>query len=386
MTSSTPPPPTAQHSNDLEASSFTDDYLQVDTHSFGYDEENSSDEMKNHPEHLESSSSSSDVAFFLQDVDLGEPTSQSGTTHHAICNDHSTTVKRRQRKPQTPKEQFCGCCQDSNSTISMDYDLDDDQVFFDDGGILRYCRILPPRPDEHSVKRRIRFLLWWTMLLDLAVAVVSLLSFGPVVTCCGEPILVMAGMDLDQVIPICLYVYLGVVLLEILPVVREGCIPWNLMNPLLGFALGFVLFLNGAPMVALVTWTIQIVSVALEFVTYRHYSILWKESKQRLEMAERKRGGGHKQERDRRELCRRRRKALFRLRKHMIGVSINVLLVIATLLLIVYLARQEGMCIQNGGTPSLFLVQEEMECQPASKRYETCDLDLGETECYFPFF
>ena len=72
----------------------------------------------------------------------------------------------------------------------------------------------------------------------------------------------------------------------------------------------------------------------------------------------------------------------------MIGVSINVLLVIGTLLMIVYVAKRGGMCIQDGGTPSLFLFRDDMECTNASeqRRYETCNLDLGETECYFPFF
>jgi len=147
-------------------------------------------------------------------------------------------------------------------------------------------------------------------------------------------------------------------------------------------------------MVALCVWILQIISVALEFVTYRLYSILFKESKQRLESAEhqwnQKPRRGYqlsRKERVRRELRSRHSKALFRSRKHMIGVAINILFVISTLLLIVYVARREGICIKDGGTPSLILFNEEMECSASEgKRYETCDLDMGETECYFPFF
>jgi len=194
--------------------------------------------------------SSYDVAS-LEDVDLGEQPSDGskGTTNHAICDSKRQREyhhqKRRPVKPETPKEQFCCCCPMDNH---IDYDLDDQPVF-EDGScgiqVLRYCRLVAPRPDEHPVKRKIRFLLWWTMLLDLAVAVVSLLSFGTtMMTCCGEPIFAVPGIDIYQVVQIFLYAYLGVVMLEILPVVREGCIPWNLMNPIFGFFFGFCTLLE----------------------------------------------------------------------------------------------------------------------------------------------
>lgn len=236
-------------------------------------------------------------------------------------------------------------------------------------------------------------------MLDLAVALIAVFSYEHLLMCCGEPILGVPGInDVHQAIQIVLYMYLGVVVVQVLPVVREGCIPWNLMNPIFGLVLGFVLFLNDAPMAALCIWILLIISVALEFVAYRHYSILHRESKQRLDRANHnaqgvakvpKRDYYHqtKQERIRRELQNRHTKSLYRLRKHAIGVFINTLMAIATLMLIIYVAKQGGMCVKDGGTPSLFLFNDQMECNSSEgNRYATCDSDLGESECYFPFF
>lgn len=345
--------------------------------------------MKHHPDEESSPSDynnniETSMSSYVEDFDLGEDCNEepsNATTHRAVY----TEPRRRQRpvQPRTPEERYC-CRADE-----IDYDIDDQPVW--EGGsclirLLRYCRLMPPRPNEHVIKRRIRFLLWWTMLLDLAVAVVALTCFGTVLTCCQEPILDLP----QQTISILLDAYFGVVLLQIFFVVREGCIPFNLVNPIFGLACGFVLFWNDVPMAALCIWILQIVSVALEFVTYRQYSILWKEAKRRLEQSQqgkRPRRSYQQSQQDRvlRELRRRHSKSLNRLRKHMIGVFINVLLVIATLVLIVYVAKRGGMCVKDGGTPSLFVWNDEMECNKGA-RYETCDLDSGESECYFPFF
>mmetsp|Transcript_26472 Transcript_26472/g.64503 ORF Transcript_26472/g.64503 Transcript_26472/m.64503 type:complete len:477 (-) Transcript_26472:531-1961(-) len=353
--------------------------------------------------------------------------SSKATTNHAVCNPSSPKRRQRRRrqvKPQTPRERWCCCGHDAaDNDIAYYDDFDHDgpnneYVYDNDNnddnsccgtGVLRYCRLLPPTAaaKEHPIKKKIRHLLWWTILLDLAVALTACLSFDDQqLMCCGEPIFTIPGVEnLDQVIRIVLYVYLGVVVVQILPVVREGCIPWNLMNPIFGFCLGFVLFFvnDDAPMAALCIWILQIISVALEFVTYRHYLILHGESKKRLERANaqllvaqkqspRRGYQQSKRERVRRELQNRHVKSLYRLRKHLIGVSINILLVIATLLLIVYVAKQGGMCVKDSGTPSLFLFNnsdnDEMECTNSSegKRYAICDIDSGESECYFPFF
>ncbi|CAJ1945217.1 unnamed protein product [Cylindrotheca closterium] len=393
------------------------------------------------------------------DDDVEEPTSfiknvedsnSKATTNHAVCSPSSSSSssqyqndrqrqrrrRRHQVKPQTPREHWC-CC--SCCCGGYDDDDDDDDYLADDDDrnghnkeddytldhddddasplcvtrVLRYCRLLPPSPrlKEGPIHKNIRFLLWWTILLDWIVALIACLSFTQWMTCCGEPILDMPGMmnnnnnnnnNNNEIMQIFLYSYVGIVLVQIIPVVREGsCIPWNLMNPIVGFVVGFVLFFNDKPMTALIIWILQISSVALQFVTYRHYSILHRESKRRLERAKaqllerpKNRHGyqQNKRERVRRELQRRCTKSLYRLRKHLIGVSINIVLAIATLLLIVYVARKGGMCVKDGGTPSLFLFNdEEMECSihdpsKGTTRYETCDSDSGESECYVPFF
>jgi len=55
---------------------------------------------------------------------------------------------------------------------------------------LRYFRLLSPRPREHPIQKEVRHLLWWTILLDLVVALVAICSYGDGasarITCCGD--------------------------------------------------------------------------------------------------------------------------------------------------------------------------------------------------------
>jgi hypothetical protein len=109
---------------------------------------------------------------------------------------------------------------------------------------LRHLRILPPSPDEHPIRKKIRVLIWWTLFVDFIVALVSVLSYGEATTCCGEAVFSLPGMDLNKVMKILSYIYMIGIIVEIYPVVREGAIPWNLINPVFGFAISFVVFVG----------------------------------------------------------------------------------------------------------------------------------------------
>jgi len=185
------------------------------------------------------------------------------------------------------------------------------------------------------------------------------------------------------------------VVLEIHPVVREGPIPWNLMTPIFGLFFGFVIFFvnESSPMQALSVWILQVVSVTLEFVIYRHYGILLEELEQRLEVVDKqllahKKGYQQKSKlpRPRREIQSRHIRIRTRLQKYSIGVFINIFSVLVTLLLIVYVARKVGMCVKDGNR-TLFSLEPKMECDLCEGgRCQVCDWELGDAECYFPFF
>lgn len=84
--------------------------------------------------------------------------------------------------------------------------------------------------------RRVRYLLWSTLLLDLMVAVMSIAIFGGTVTmCCNVATMAsIPGVDWNLFMNAVAYIYLVGIFLEIHPVVREGPIPWNLLNPIFG--------------------------------------------------------------------------------------------------------------------------------------------------------
>jgi hypothetical protein len=58
---------------------------------------------------------------------------------------------------------------------------------------LRYLRLMAPHPNEKPVKKKIRILTWTALVLDLLGAIVAITTYGGVTTCCGEPMMNIAG-------------------------------------------------------------------------------------------------------------------------------------------------------------------------------------------------
>jgi hypothetical protein len=288
---------------------------------------------------------------------------------------------------ETPKERW------------MKNNVDDDFCVFENDSkfqmCLRYFRILSPHPEENVLKKRIRHLIWYSLIVDFVVALVSILSYGKATTCCGEPIFSLPGLDLNKAITIMMYIYMIGLIVEIHPVVREGPIPWNLMNPVFGFFIGFVVFVDDSPVEAISVWILEVVTVVLEFITYLHYLTLFLELGERLEEVDErlalhpKRGYQRSSiQRERRERRDQHATARTKLRKHLIGVSINIILVVVTLLFIIFVAKSGGMCVKDNGSPSIFHPDQQDKCNLCQgKRIQICDLEVsGETQCYFPYF
>jgi hypothetical protein len=58
---------------------------------------------------------------------------------------------------------------------------------------LRYIRLMSPHPDEKPLKKKIRVVTWVALVLDFLAAVVAITTYGGVTTCCGEPMMNVAG-------------------------------------------------------------------------------------------------------------------------------------------------------------------------------------------------
>lgn len=153
---------------------------------------------------------------------------------------------------------------------------------------LRYLRILPPYPDEKPEKKKIRIYVWCTLTLDFIAAMVSVTTYDGVTTCCGEPIFSISFVSVNwsEIIRITTYIYIALILLEIVPVVRKG-IPFNIVNPMIGFAITFAMFFDDRIFEAISMWIIEAAAIFFEFLTYRLQSGIYNRRYGRLELIER---------------------------------------------------------------------------------------------------
>jgi hypothetical protein len=337
----------------------------------------------------------------------------------------------------------------TRSMLTVDYDNSEENRCM---ACLRYIRILPSTPNEKPLKRRIRIVTWTALFLDLLAAVVAITTYRGVTLCCGEPMMNMAGeFPWDKAIEVMTYIYIVLILMEVLPVVRDG-FPFNLFNPLVGFVITFAVFFGDSIVEAAIMWTIEATTVACECYIYKLKSQAYHDRVSRLEKTERDikklrtlkkkvkgqfesgralnvsthsmKGGGFiiedddlsdgdgnsfhdetdddegmsqgtdiskiretKLYRERRVL--RESNALDRrhLRYHLIGVCVNVFLVCLSLLLIVTISKNKGLCIVDMEPPNVFK-NDQLErcnkCVDVSGICEICDPD-GSSQCYYPY-
>jgi hypothetical protein len=314
----------------------------------------------------------------------------------------------------------------------------DQKQFEDDAKIkrfLRYMRILPPNPYEKPAKKRIRIYTWSILILDFIAAMVAITTYDGVTTCCGVSILSpAANINWNSVIRVTTYVYLAAIFLEIIPVLRKG-IPFNLLNPLMGFAITFAMFFDDRIPEAICMWLIEVSAIFLEFLVYRIKSRHYHEREARLARVDkdlepfkykssRKNapveslsddsdddslsgdsfgnedeeaprtsgpGGNHLTKlrllRERRILRQTQTTDRVQLRYHFAGVAINLSFVGISMILILSIAVNGGLCFKDMKTTVFESNQLEKcsACKGTSGVCEVCN-DDGSSECYYPYY
>ena len=348
--------------------------------------------------------------------------------------DHSQHSMRSKMKTSLSKNLF-------QSTRSV---LTQDEQFVDDNAgtsFLRYIRILPPSPDEKPTKKWIRIMTWVTLVCDFTAAVVSLVTYKGITTCCGVEILrIIGNVDWNLAIDITTWVYLVMILCEVAPVVRDG-LPFNLVNPFVGFLITFAMFFDDRILEAVIMWTIECSAVICEFVVYRLKLKLFTRREKRMEEVEqdlepfredRKRkkklkssrrmvssasmssddeasfGGDsfHDEEtnsasddvdlsqvrelrllRERRILRQTQTTETQHLRYHFIGVVFNVCLVGISMVLILSIATAGGLCIKDMVAPNAFQRHQLEKCNLCKGTgKEICEVCTNENkQCYYPY-
>jgi hypothetical protein len=304
---------------------------------------------------------------------------------------------------------------------------------------LRYLRILAPHLDEKPLKKKVRLLTWATLILDFLSGLVSITTYDGVTYCCGEPILNIAGsINWNVAIQVTVYVYLIMVIAEIVPVMQEA-FPFNLVNPFVGFLITFAMFFDDRILEAVVMWTIEFSAVCCEIAIYWLKLIAFKQRGERLTKAEldikqirerRKKlklervkeetdddssselsSGGENSFHDEsdesterpvdastvRETRLLRERRILRqaqsidtrhLRYHFGGVAFNASLVTISIVIIACIARSGGLCIKDFEPPNAFKtgqLEKCFDCEGTSGPCEICR-DDGTSHCYYPYY
>lgn len=161
----------------------------------------------------------------------------------------------------------------------------DKEPFEDDSAwknVLRYLHLLPPHKNEKPLKRRIRVFTWLVLFFDFIVALVAISTYDGATKCCGVPIYSMiAKINWDTCVRAVIYLYFFAILAEIIPVVRQG-LPFNLLNPTLGFAITIAMFFDDSVAQAVAMWILEALAVFFEFLVYRVKVRLYREESARL--------------------------------------------------------------------------------------------------------
>lgn len=135
---------------------------------------------------------------------------------------------------------------------------------------LRYLYILPPNRNETPREWRIRVLTWTSLICDFLAAIVAVTTFRDVNQCCGVPILstLVFKAEWSLVIGATVIVYISMIFMEVVPVVRHQ-LPFNLINPTLGFLITFAVFFDDDIAEAVFMWVIEVIAIICEILVYR---------------------------------------------------------------------------------------------------------------------
>ena len=272
---------------------------------------------------------------------------------------------------------------------------------------LVFLHCLPDaRADSTPLKLALRWLQWASMLADIGAGVVAIVTFNGVTYCCNEPILNFGGLDLPWkiMIRILTYMYLLLILVEIYPVVKKG-VPFNLINPFLGFVVAVAMFFDDSKTQALIMWGIESFAVLCEYgillVKMQQRDILAKEVKKAGKLTSRKREERVRETaldadeaeieitRNRQEYYRlkleqsREKKLLWYLR---LASWINITLVVIMLSFIVVISHAGGLCVNGDKAPNPFNLDQLANCPACTDIDGPCEVCAdGVKQCYFPY-
>eukprot|EP00526_Cylindrotheca_closterium_P005030 CAMPEP_0113604518 /NCGR_PEP_ID=MMETSP0017_2-20120614/1836_1 /TAXON_ID=2856 /ORGANISM="Cylindrotheca closterium" /LENGTH=632 /DNA_ID=CAMNT_0000512945 /DNA_START=45 /DNA_END=1939 /DNA_ORIENTATION=+ /assembly_acc=CAM_ASM_000147 len=307
----------------------------------------------------------------------------------------------------------------AHTASTMGDEWPDDETIWVSG--LRYIRILAPTPKECRSDRIIRYMTWGAMFLDFIAAIVSITTYDSVTMCCGKPIfeLLESRINWNEFVRIFTYIYLMLIFLEVIPVFNKE-IPLNLINPLIGFTITLAMFFDDRIGEAITMWAVEALAIAFEAV------ITWLRRKQHMRRIERiaecdkelavRDGNKQKQqrrrssrrpgdgvvddpysdleslsggsfynsgdeeinrfriERERRQLKAGLKEEEIQLRYHFIGSTINISLVLISLIFIVGIGKNGGLCISNFEAPPIFKDDQLERCPACAEATSTCEV------------
>mmetsp|Transcript_11290 Transcript_11290/g.21542 ORF Transcript_11290/g.21542 Transcript_11290/m.21542 type:complete len:335 (+) Transcript_11290:143-1147(+) len=310
------------------------------------------------------------------------------------------------------------------SRAAAGYDSDDDEAIWQEeiitwenvenpfyrklASFLVLLKCLPEdRADATFVVVSLSILQWLSLLADISAACVAIVTFNGVTYCCGEAILNFGSLNMpwEHMIRVLTYLYLVLILVELYPVVKKG-FPFNIANPLMGFIVTLAMFFDDSKTEALIMWCIETFAVLCEYGIYcfKSYQRNWLNKEvERLailtipkEKRSRRRNSNESVEATEIEQLKY-RQDYFRLKleqKFMektfwylrFACYLNILLVSAVLVLIIFISRAGGLCINGGRVPNLFDPDQIARCPACSDEDGFCEVCAeGVRMCYYPY-
>jgi len=359
----------------------------------------------------------------------GGPRVLSGSSHHKNATISSKAMvsqgfKYGVRELSTTEIGAMSAHKSSRSIMSDDDDdgsdgdsfNNEDPIFWDDGGrnihnpflkhlvnVLVCLRCMPAKPiDSTPLKNTLRGLQWAAILLDMTAAIVAIATFSGNTLCCGQPVLNSIGSaPWDVIVPAAAYVYLALIVAEIYPAVHKG-FPFNVVNPIFGSALTVAMFFDDSVSMALSMWGIECLAVLCECSIYCLKAKQKRDREREISrlglLTKRDREPEESEVRYEKDL-KKTRQQFFQLKAEhkyenkalwwlLVANVLNLILVGSVLVLIVFVYRAGGLCIEMGTFPNPFDSDQVARCYDCTTDpSQPCDLctEGGQNMCYYPY-
>lgn len=269
--------------------------------------------------------------------------------------------------------------------------------------ILIVFRILPnERENWTRLHIGLRLAQYSAVLLDLGASIYSVRTFSGISHCCGKPLLNFGddgGTNWCKVFMKLTYVYMLLVILEIYPVVRTG-VPFNLINPPLGFFLTLVLFFDDGRGTAWTLWVVEVLSVLFEFLVLRLKITHQAQTKKEiafLEQSTTRKMHEHETQEQYKEYIAGATRLLFGLKNQAkkdgrlisilkAGIVLNGILMTFICVVIILVSKAGGLCLNSEMSLNLFSQNQLGRCDLCDNATQVCEVCTEEVEqCYFPY-